>query len=96
MSSGGGVLTLLTAGTPSSMPLISHANMASMANVPPGFGYDEGYAMSGDMFLDFPPNLNSNTSPLGIDLGEFMFEGDLEFLNQLVSTGTATRATQNG
>lgn len=70
--------------------------MSSMVNLPPGISDDGGYAMSGDMFHDFPPNLNSNTSPLGIDLGEFMFEGDLEFLNQLVSTGTATRATQNG
>lgn len=27
-----------------------------------------------------------NTSPLGMDLGEFLLEGDLEFLNQIANT----------
>jgi hypothetical protein len=26
-----------------------------------------------------------NASPLGMDLGEFLLEGDLEFLNQIAS-----------
>ncbi|KAF4631594.1 hypothetical protein G7Y89_g6531 [Cudoniella acicularis] len=30
-----------------------------------------------------------NTSPLGMDFGEFMLEGDIEFLNQLVGVGSA-------
>ena len=77
------------------MTLIPHANMPSMVNAPPGFGVDDSYAMSGDMFHNFPSTLDSNTSPLGMDLGEFMFEGDLEFLNQLVSTAAAARGTQN-
>ncbi|KAN0119156.1 hypothetical protein V8E51_001364 [Hyaloscypha variabilis] len=30
-----------------------------------------------------------NASPLGMDLGEFLLEGDLEFLNQIASTQQA-------
>jgi hypothetical protein len=30
-----------------------------------------------------------NASPLGMDLGEFLLEGDLEFLNQIASAQQA-------
>jgi hypothetical protein len=34
----------------------------------------------------------SNASPLGMDLGEFMLEDDIEFLNQLASTGILSKS----
>jgi hypothetical protein len=38
----------------------------------------------------------SNASPLGMDLGEFMLEDDIEFLNQLASTGILTGMSKSG
>lgn len=35
----------------------------------------------------------SNTSPLGMELGEFILEEDLEFMNQLFSLGATTGNT---
>jgi hypothetical protein len=40
--------------------------------------------------MSFSNGIISNASPLGMDLGEFMLEDDIEFLNQLASTGILT------
>lgn len=40
----------------------------------------------------FPSSSNEailNASPLGMDFGEFLLEGDVTFLNQLASVGMA-------
>ncbi len=42
------------------------------------------------MIPSFSNGIISNASPLGMDLGEFMLEDDIEFLNQLASTGILT------
>lgn len=88
------LLTILKAATPpSTMAFIPHTNISASANAQPVFGGDDNYTLNGDIFQTFPPALESNASPLGMDLGEFMFEGDFEFLNQLVSTAAAARGT---
>jgi hypothetical protein len=47
---------------------------------------------SGDNYnmMSFPNGIISNASPLGMELGEFMLEADINFLNQLTSTGRLT------
>ena len=40
--------------------------------------------------MSFSNGIISNASPLGMDLGEFVLEDDIEFLNQLASTGILT------
>ena len=81
------VLTLLIAASQLSMTsLIPTPNIASN---PQQRLNNEDDQFNSDIFQAFlNPNL-SQASPLGMDLGEFLLEGDLEFLNQLVSMGAA-------
>jgi hypothetical protein len=39
--------------------------------------------------------LTSNMSPLGMDLGEFMLEGDIEFMDQLAGMGQLMAMRRN-
>ncbi len=45
------------------------------------------YQFNTDMFQTIPTALAFNESPLGMDLGEFILEGDIDFINQLVGMG---------
>jgi hypothetical protein len=47
------------------------------------------YQSNNDIFQNFPNTITSNPSPLGMDLGEFMLEGDIDFLDQLMNMGAA-------
>ncbi|RFU33837.1 hypothetical protein B7463_g2510, partial [Scytalidium lignicola] len=49
----------------------------------------------GDVFQTFSSGIMTDTSPLGMDLGEFMVDGDIDFLNQLVSIGAAMGTNKN-
>jgi hypothetical protein len=42
---------------------------------------------SKDATQGYSNGIASTLSPMGMDLGEFMLEGDIEFMNQLVSMG---------
>lgn len=46
-----------------------------------------------ETFACLPDPSVSNTSPLGMELGEFILEEDLEFINQLFSLGATTGNT---
>lgn len=75
------------------MALVPLTNIPATANAQPGLSGDGNYTLNSDIFQTFPPAVETDASPLGMDLGEFMFEGDLEFWNQLVSTAATARGT---
>ncbi|KAH6667419.1 fungal-specific transcription factor domain-containing protein [Halenospora varia] len=87
------VLNMSFATPSSTMALVPLTNIPATANAQPGLSGDGNYTLNSDIFQTFPPAVETDASPLGMDLGEFMFEGDLEFWNQLVSTAATARGT---
>jgi hypothetical protein len=75
-----------TASLPSLTTTIDSASSTSQAYpIPSNSDFDA--ATRPFMPSLYAPTLISNVSPLGMDLGEFMLEDDIEFLNQLATTG---------
>lgn len=69
----------------STMPSVQDPNsISAIANQQALFNSQE-FQFGGDVFQNFLGGIISNSSPVGMELGEFMVEGDVDFLNQLAS-----------
>ena len=94
--------TFPTATSTTSLPALPHnldsASVSTSSNPqsllrPPPYSTD---ATPGS-FTGYAHNpMISNASPPGMDLGEFMLEDDIEFLNQLASAGILSRSATAG
>ncbi|KAH8817271.1 fungal-specific transcription factor domain-containing protein [Xylogone sp. PMI_703] len=83
-----GVLKTLAATKASSVSLAQDSNGINNITNPALFN-NEDIPFNNDIFQSFPDNITSDTSPVGMDLGEFMVDEDIDFLNQLAGIGAA-------
>ncbi|RDL36434.1 uncharacterized protein BP5553_05786 [Venustampulla echinocandica] len=74
--------------TPSAMPPFPSRGGDDPANQGLQQNYNLGLDRIGkNASQGYSSGMTSNMSPLGMDLGEFMLEGDIEFMNQLAGMG---------